>query len=74
MIITLAMPLLVTQRDRSFIAAGDYQKLYGKFLYNQHPIDMSSKCKDLFANGRNDDEEREELEEKTRDDAGNWQL
>jgi hypothetical protein len=52
------MPLLVTQRDRSFIAAGDFQRLYGKFLHNQYPLDMS-KCKDLFANGggRNDDEE-----------------
>ncbi|KAG5674991.1 hypothetical protein PVAND_004932 [Polypedilum vanderplanki] len=63
------MPLLVTQRrDRSFIAAGEYQKLYGKFLHNQYPLDMS-KCKDLFANGRNDDTvEKEESEDKRHDD------
>jgi hypothetical protein len=61
------MPLVVTQRDRSFVAAGDYQKLYGKFLHNQYPLDMS-KCKDLFANGgRNDDDE----EDGRHDDAGN---
>ncbi|KAL7041572.1 hypothetical protein ACKWTF_000823 [Chironomus riparius] len=53
------MPLLVTQRDRSFIAAGDYQKLYGTFLHNQYLLDMS-KCRDLYTNGRNDDAEKEE--------------
>lgn len=55
----IAMPLLVTQRDRSFIAAGDYQKLYGTFLHNQYLLDMS-KCRDLYTNGRNDDAEKEE--------------
>lgn len=53
------MPLLVTQRDRSFIAASDYQKLYGTFLHNQYLLDMS-KSRDLYTNGRSEDAERED--------------
>lgn len=58
------MPLLVTHRSRSCVAAVDHhhQKLYGRFHYDQYPLDMS-KCNNsssTFANGRNDDDDIEE--------------
>lgn len=64
----VAMPLLVTHRSRSCVAAVDHQKLYGRFHYDQYPLDMS-KCNSTFANGRNDDIE-EQLQDKKHVDEG----
>lgn len=70
------MPLLVTHRSRSCVATVDHhhhQKLYGRFHYDQYPLDMS-KCSNsssgsTFANGRNDDQE-EEMQDKKHVDEG----
>jgi hypothetical protein len=47
-VIIEAMPLLVTHRSRSCVAALDHQqKLYGTSLYDdQYPINMSNKYTD----------------------------
>jgi hypothetical protein len=65
-----AMPLLVTHRSRSCVAAVDHQKLYGRFHYD--PLDMSkynSSNSNTLTNGRNEEIE-EELHDKKHVDEG----
>jgi hypothetical protein len=64
-----AMPLLVTHRSRSCVAAVDHQKLYGRFHYD--PLDMSkfNSSSNTLTNGRNDEIE-EELDDKKQVDEG----
>ncbi len=65
-----AMPLLVTHRSRSCIAAVDHhQKLYGRFHYDQYPLNMS-KCNSAFINGSNDDTGEKEMNDKKHVDEG----
>lgn len=63
------MPLLVTHRSRSCVAAVDHQKLYGRFHYDQYPLDMSKSNSTTFANGRNDDLEEDSNDKKHFDEG-----
>lgn len=63
------MPLLVTHRSRSCAAVDHHQKLYGRFHYDQYPLDMS-KCNSTFTNGSNDDTAEEEMYDKKHVEEG----